>query len=172
VDMAWHLTERIGVLAIGMGVGIGSVEAKGFVEGSSSRAVEESRLRLLPLNASLSYAFDLVAERYAFPLVPTASIGLDYMLWWIHDGAGDVARTTDPKGEGKGGTWGWHYSLGLRLLLDVLAPDMAQSFDLDMGVNNSYLYLEYLVTDIDRFGDKTSLRLSSNTLFFGIAFDF
>lgn len=172
VDMAWHLTERIGVLALGLGVGIGSVSAKGFVEGSTTRAVEESKLRLLPLSGSLSYAFDLIAERYSFPLVPTASVGLDYALWWIYDGAGDVARTTDPKGEGKGGTWGWHYSFGLRLLLDVLAPDMAQSFDLDMGVNNSYLYVEYLVTKLDRFGDRTSLTLSADTLFFGIAFDF
>ena len=49
---------------------------------------------------------------------------------------------------------------------------MARAFDLDMGVNNSYLFAEYLSATIDDFGDRNSLHLGDDTVFFGVAFDF
>ncbi len=171
-SLGWHLINTVGVLSLDLGAGIGSVSADGFVAGTEQRAPEETSIRLLPLSVSLSYALDVFAEPLSFPLVPYVGGGADYVFWWMYNGAGDVATTSDPKGEGKGGTWGYHGTVGLRLLLDVLAPDMAHAFDLDMGVNNSYLFAELLVTRIDRFGERNSLNLSAESFSFGIAFDF
>ena len=172
IDLGWHLSHRVGTLSFDLGAALGSISERGFVSGSSTRSVEDSSMRLLPLSLSLTYAFDLLAERLSFPFVPFGSVGLDYVFWWIYDGEGDVAQSDDPKGKGKGGTYGFHGSFGLRLLLDVLSPDMAQSFDLDMGVNNSFLFVEYLITSISNFGDPDALNLSSGSVFFGIAFEF
>lgn len=170
IDLGWNLFTSFGTLSAGIGFGYGSVTGDAFIEGGDQRAPEETKLRLIPLSASLTYALDIFAQRFSFPLVPFASGGADYVLWSIYDGAGNVAST--PDGEGSGGIPGYHYSFGVRLLLDVFAQDMATSFDHDMGVNNSYLFFEYLVTRIDRFGDGKSMVLSANTPFFGIAFDF
>ncbi|MBM4320513.1 MAG: fibronectin type III domain-containing protein [Deltaproteobacteria bacterium] len=172
LDLGWNLITSAGTLSAGLGFAFGSVTAEAYEAGSSRRSHEETTLRLLPLSLSLTYALDLFAQRFSFPLVPFASAGADYMLWWVYDGKDEVSTTEGPKGEGKGGIPGYHASLGVRLLLDVFAPDMATSFDHDMGVNNSYIFLEYLMTRIDGYADKSSMNLSANTLFFGIAFDF
>jgi len=177
-DFGWNLFTGAGTMTAGFGLGYGSVEAQGLVAdpatggSSGSRAVDESERRLLPLSVSLTYAFDLLAEHLSLPLVPFGSVGLDYCMWWIYDGEGELATTPESKGEGKGGTAGFHFSVGLRLLLDFFAPDMASTFDLDMGVNNTYLFAEYLMTEINDFGDRSSINLSGNSLSFGIAFDF
>jgi hypothetical protein len=60
----------------------------------------------------------------------------------------------------------------LHLLLDFLAPEMATGFDLDAGVNSSYLLIEYTVMKVDDFGDKNSIRLGKDGfLSFGLALE-
>jgi hypothetical protein len=71
----------------------------------------------------------------------------------------------------QGGIAGLHGALGMRLLLDVFEPRAAKGFDLEMGVNHSYLFAEYQVMSINNFGDKNSIDLSDSVLMFGLAFD-
>ncbi len=172
MDVGWHLFQGFGTLAAGLGGAFGSISDRAYVAGSDTRAVEETSIRLVPMSGFLSYSMDWFAREYSFPLVPFGTVGLDYTLWWVYDGSDEVSHTTDPKGDGKGGVRGYHWSLGVKFLLDSLAPHMAQSFDLDMGVNDSYLFGEYIVTTIDDFGDRKSIDLSSEYLQFGISFDF
>jgi len=171
LEFAAHLYQEVGTLAVGVGIGRGSVTGEGFRQ-DGSRADEKSSFTLYPFTTFASYAFDWPAHHWGFPLVPYAKLGVDWVIWDITDGSDDTAKTSDPKGEGSGATWGWHYALGLRLLLDALSPEMARTFDLDMGVNNSYLFIEYLSATVDDFGDHDSIRLGDDAAVFGLAFDF
>ncbi len=171
LECAAHVYQGYGTAAVGFGLGTGSVSAKGH-KADGTRSDEESELSLYPVSLFASYAFDWPMERWGFPLVPYAKLGLDWVIWQITDGSDDTSSTKGPNGRGLGATWGYHYSLGLRLVLDALAPDMARAFDLDMGVNNSYLFAEYFSATVDDFGDANALHLGDDTVFFGLAFDF
>jgi hypothetical protein len=53
------------------------------------------------------------------------------------------------------------------LLLDVLEPSAARAMDAETGVNNSYLFIEWSVSDFG--GDQ--MNVGSNTWVTGLAFE-
>lgn len=162
----------VGSLAVGINVGYMGASAGSLTE-DGERAADRTRFTMLPLRTGLVYRFDVLQNNWRVPLVPTAKIGLDYYLWWVGDGSGVATSTDDGESfRGRGGTAGFHGSLGLHLWLNWFAPGMARTFDVNSGVNNSYLFVEYLVTRVDDFGGSRSWDLSDNALLFGIAFEF
>ena len=169
------LYQGWGTLAAGLGLGYGSVSGKGrLVDGSKSK--DDTTLHLMPGELGLMYQFDWAAERWSIPVVPFARFDLAYTIWWFTNGVGDVSSYEAEDGEtseGYGGTWGYRYGAGLKLLLDVFAPEMAHTFDVDFGVNNSYLVAEAVWSDIDDFGSGESIQVGADAaLYFGIAFEF
>lgn len=175
LEFASHVYQGIGTGSVGVGIGQGSVDAKGLnIDGT--RSTEATSLAIYPLSLFAGYAFDWPAERWGFPLIPYGKLGLDWVLWSVSDGEGETASVSDSStgvdGSGAGGTLGWHYAVGVRLLLDALSPEMARTFDLDMGVNNSYLFVEWLDATVDDFGEDNALHLGAEVVFWGLAFDF
>jgi hypothetical protein len=173
LEFGFHVYQGIGTASVGFGLGQGSVDAQG-VAADGTDATEGTSLSITPLSIFAGYAFDWPAHTYGFPLIPYGKFGIDWVLWTITNGEGEAASVSDPENEGtgEGGTTGWHYAVGVRLLLDSLSPEMARTFDLDMGVNNSYVFVEYLDATIDDFGDEDSLHLGAEVVFWGLAFDF
>ena len=174
-----YIFKRFGKLGFGGHVGIarrkGAVQAAdGGGEGGSEEETGdipgETNFRLIPLRASLFYKYDYSAIHHNIPLVPFVRGGLDYYLWRIADGNGDVSEAADGS-LARGGRAGWHASVGLQFLLDSIDPATAAAFDLSWGVNNSYLFGEYMVTRINSFG-REGLDLSDNQWLFGLAFEF
>lgn len=185
-----HLFDRFGTLTGGGAVGYFSARsgevrpnpcapgnAAVAVSGETSDAPEQSRkakteFTIIPLQAELSYRLDKF-EDYV-PLVPVVRAGLDYDLWTIYgtNASSDQKTATFEKSQpADGGTWGWHYTLGVHLLLDYFAQEMAADFDRDAGVNSTYLTLEFSQISVDDFGSKTSIRLGDTTFQFGLSFD-
>ena len=126
------------------------------------------------MSLDAAYRFTTLADRYSFPLVPYAKAGLAYSLWWMENGVGNISHYTPVGGTtqlARGGTGGLYGTVGLRLLLDVFEPQAARSFDIEMGVNHSYLFAEYQMLNLTDFGNKKSIDLSDNIFAFGIAFD-
>lgn len=168
-----QLYRGIGSLGVGLHVGYFGITAKALNE-DGSRSPDQTQFTALPTRVSAVYRFDLLQERFDVPLVPVAKLGLDYVFWWVGNDAGR-AEVVDDGGErlrGQGGTSGWHASLAMHLLLDWFSQDMARTFDANMGVNNSYLFIEYMWTGIDDFGSSESWDLSDDMLMFGLAFEF
>ena len=129
----------------------------------------ETALRVIPVRASLLSRIDYFARRYRVPLVPTLKIGLDYYLWRIGDSGGDVATANGAMA--RGGKLGWHASAGLNLLLDPLAASRAASMERKWGIANTYLFGEFLHTDVDGFGAQ-GFDFSDNQWLFGLAVEF
>lgn len=150
------------------------------VRGNATTATGETssdrtRLRTVPLRTGLVYRFDYLAERFNVPIALSVKAGLDWYLWWTTGGNG-ISDWEDQNGEnrtvGRGGTTGYHAAFAFHLLLDSLAPDMATSFDNNVGVNNTYIFAELMVARVNDFGGSGSWDLSDTSLLFGLAFEF
>jgi hypothetical protein len=166
--------QEFGSLAVGVGARYGSVSGAARLE-DGTESSDSTELHLLPLTLSLVYRLDVAAERWNIPLVPYGKAGLNYTLWWIFNGRGEVSNAWGTDGEGhagSGGTMGWFASGGLQLLLDFFSQDMATEFDTESGVNSSYLFAEYTMSEVNDFGSAESLDLSSEHLSFGMMFEF
>lgn len=170
LQLVWegHLINDAGSLTLGFSAGYWSAEGKSLLEDGSTVGEDSTSIELYPLAAQLSYRLDQFAD--SFPLAPVVRIGFDYYLWRILDGDDNVGFFAPGK-EAQGGTYGWHASAGVHLLLDYFAPGMAMDFERDGGVYNSYLTVEYIYAQIDEFGSASSIRLGDTTFFIGLALE-
>ena len=174
-ELGYEVYKGVGSLSIAPGFGYSSVSGKGLLL-SGEKSNDTTKLNIFPLYLSLVYRFDWLAIKYNVPIVPVVKGGFDYFFWWITNGLGNVASYTDANGhktKARGGTFGAHVSFGIDFLLDWLAPGMAQDFDSDVGVNNTYIFAEYTMYFVNNFGKGNSFNLSDNkSVFFGMAFEF
>ena len=167
-----QLYRGIGSAGVGVNVGYWGTRARSLTE-DGERGADRTRFDVVPLRIAGVYRFDWLAHQVSVPIVPTLKLGLDYYLWWVGDGRGVAAvEEGGDRFRGQGGTAGMHAAFGLHLLLDWFAPGMARTFDVNTGVNHSYLFVEYLMTKVDDFGSESSWDLSHSGFFFGIAFEF
>ncbi len=167
----WH---GFGTVAVGAGFGYGWADGKAR-NSEGEATTDEVGFNLLPLQASLVYRWDWAAVEHSVPLVPYVKVGLSGAFWWATDAKDNISNTRAADGtgrEGNGLTLGWHVAGGLMFLLDIFSDSMAAGFDNESGVNNSYLFAEYLHTSLDDFGSAESIVLSDDALSFGLAFEF
>lgn len=169
----WRLLHGFGELSAGFGFAYWTKQGTSrSLTGDTTE--DKNELMVLPVSLDLVYRFNPLAEHYNFPLVPYGKVGVMYTFWWSYDGNGEVSEYTDAAGKttkGRGAVAGLHWTAGLRLLLDIFEPQAAKSFDMELGVNHSYLFAEYQSMSINNFGDGKALDLSDNVVFFGLAFD-
>jgi len=161
-----------GELAFGFSAGRWTKEGTARAVGGGSTS-DTTSLTILPLSLDVAYRFTTLADQWQFPLVPYAKAGIGYSLWWMENGVGNISRFTSAGSTqlARGGTGGLYGTVGVRLLLDVFEPQAARSFDIEMGVNHSYLFAEYQMLNLTDFGNKKSIDLSDNLFLFGVAFD-
>jgi hypothetical protein len=169
----YQLFQGYGSLAIGAGISYKSITG----EASEADSDDETQLHMAPLTLGLTYRFDMLAQRWAIPIVPYIKGGLTYAIWWVTNGKGDIANTRNPgspyeERTGWSGTWGLNFGGGVQFLLDVFSDRMAATMDNEMGVNSSYLFVEYMRHSLNDFGSPDSMELSSDGLSFGLMFEF
>ncbi len=167
------LLDGFGDLSIGGSVGWWSIEGKGRkLDGTKSQ--DKTTLTVVPVTVNLGLRLTVLAFRYGFPLVPYARGGLAYAFWWAKDGNDEVSTWIGVDNKvrtAEGGIAGLHGTIGVRLLLDTFEPRAARGFDLESGVNHSYLFAEYQRLSLNNFGDSRTMDLSDSVLMFGLAFD-
>ena len=166
----WHGFGSLGAFGL---VSYGYLAGKGILADGTSSS-DDSTLSLVPVVAGVVYRFDVLAERYNVPLVLALKGGLNYTLWWVRDGTEDLSDYQAEAGDeapGQGGTAGLYGAVALHLLLDFFEPHTAKVFDNDLGVNHSYLFVEYATHWVDDFGSKDSFDLSDDGFVFGLAFE-
>ena len=170
IEFDYQFLRHVGSAAVGVGLGYFSQSGKN--PGQDNQLTDDSStLRLIPISVSGVYRFDLLFERYGIPLIPYGKIGLDYVIWTVTNGNGDVPD--DPVGgRGEGGTLGWHAAVGLSLVLDFLDPVSAHQFDVEMGVNHTHLFAELGHWDVSGLGMANRLRVGDTTWVGGLLFEF
>lgn len=167
-----ELVRGVGSLGLNVSLGYGGVAGKSLdLDGAASG--DTTSFRMAPLRLGAFYRFDWLQERFGVPLVVSGEAGLTSIQWWTSSegGVSDFETEAGTRSVGSGETHGWHAGATAYLLLDTFAPGMAMNFDADSGVNNSYLFVNFMKTEADDFGSKTSWSLSDNTTLFGIGFE-
>lgn len=176
IGFEYEIWNKVGIVAVGANVGYSRITGKGLNPVTDEESTDSTAINVMPLTIQMVYRFDYLAQRFNVPLVPHVKAGFDYWIWWIENGVGDIAEVPGSKPnsvrQGYGGTWGGHVTLGIAFLLDFLAPSMAQTFDVDVGVNNSYIFFEYTWNWINNFGVGNSMDLSDGLFVGGLAFEF
>jgi hypothetical protein len=169
-EFDWQFLHVPGV-SFGLGVmaGVFQDKAKGLDPDTGERAGEKTTLTVLPGHLDIVIRIDVLPKYTRVPLVPFVKAGLSYYIWWVENGRG-LGRSEGTTGYG--GTFGWNFSAGLMLLLDVFEPSAAQTFDQEVGVNNSYIYADFFLARIDQFGSRNKLDLSDITWTVGLAIEF
>jgi hypothetical protein len=172
IELDYQFIHHVGSAAIGLSGGYFHETGNNLlVNPPGTTSADTSTLRLIPLSLSAVYRFDLMYERLHIPLVPYGKLGLDYVLWTINTGNGEVP--TDPTGgHGSGGTLGWHAVVGLSFVLDFLDPTSARQFDTESGVNHTHLFFEYGHYDISGLGASNRLHVGDDTWMAGMMFEF
>ncbi|MBO4350767.1 MAG: fibronectin type III domain-containing protein [Proteobacteria bacterium] len=167
----WQFWRGVGSLGLGFHLAYGNISGKALEEGGG-KSIDNTELHWLPLRLSLVYRFDYLWTRFNFPFTIYAKAGFDYYFWWIYDGSDSIARADDGS-KGYGGTFGFHVVAGLAFVLDWLAPEMEKSFDVEWGINNSYIFAEYMYAQIDNFGAKGAFNLTDKATFhIGLGLEF
>ncbi len=167
-----ELLRGVGTLGLNASVGYGGVSGKAL-ERTGARSGDTTTFRMVPIRLGAFYRFDWLQERYGVPVVLAGEAGLTRIQWRTssESGVSDFVTDEGVRSVGSGTTYGWHAGATFYLLLDTFDPRMAMNFDADSGVNNSYLFVNYMRTEADDFGSKTSWSLSDTTTLFGIGFE-
>jgi hypothetical protein len=140
-----------------------------LADGSGGRSAQTTSLEIMPMYVVGVLRADVIARETAVPLVPYAKVGLGYALWWSSDG--DGASHADDGTVGRGRSYGYQYALGGMLLLDFMDEAAAVQMDNASGVNNSYLFIEWYVSQLDGFGSNDQMQVGTNTWMLGLAFE-
>lgn len=182
VDGQLWRAPHVGTLGIGLGWSYTRWSAfnKPCVVGSSCEPAEDvelppndvpiaqkSTFNIMPMYAVGVLRIDVLARELGVPLVGYGKFGLGYALWWINDGTG-IARTSDGT-PAKDHSIGTQAALGGMFLLDILEPSAGRELDSAAGINNSYVFFEWAVSDYD---GADQMNVGTSTWVTGLAAEF
>lgn len=173
----WLVFKGFGSIGLGGGAGFTWAQAAALnSDGSSSSSgsdgttTNQTGLWMIPLRFDVNYRFDYFAQRNNFPLVPYIRGGLDYIIWFVTDANGDIAKDAQSGNQALGGRFGFHFGVGFQFLLDILEPRAAKTFDNELGVNHTYLFVEWNWTWAGIL--SPGLNLSDSSFRAGLMFQF
>ena len=157
--VSWSVFQALGSLEVGLQSGYfqRSGSAQLLAGGASG---DTTTFKMIPTSATLTYRFDLLADRWNVPFAPYGRLALERYNWWVTDGAGHSVKS--------GATNGWSAAAGLALLLDFFDPTLAREMDQDTGINHTYVFAEARKTYVSDFGSSSSWDLSND----GVSYSF
>ena len=166
LELDWQVLRIpfVGTLGPGIGWGYTHMSAPALFN-TGEESAEETNLAIMPMYGVAVLRVDELARRTAVPLVGYAKAGLGYGIYWTGN---------DQETQRRGNTWGTHFALGGMFLLDVIDRRSAVEIDNEWGVNNTYLFVEWMVSNLDDFKgprDRSAMHIGTNTWMLGLAFE-
>jgi hypothetical protein len=166
LEVDWQALRIPSVGTIGPGVGWAYThmsEPAKLATGTGTSS-ENTYLGIMPMYGAGVLRVDVLARETSVPLVGYAKLGVGLALYWTGN---------DLESQAKGHTWGMHYALGAMLLLDNFDKQAAMQLDNELGINNTYVFLEWMKADLSGFGgSKTdSLNVGTTTWVLGLAIE-
>jgi hypothetical protein len=123
---------------------------------AGSPSPDRTSFSVIPTSLTLTYRTDFLYERFGWPLVPYARVGLERYNWWV---------TKGDKWKAKGATNGYSATGGVAFIIDFLDPDAGRDLSREVGVNHTALYFDVTKSKVNDFGSKKSFDLSEDVLF-------
>jgi hypothetical protein len=163
---AFRLWE-IASLGIGGAIHYTSFNGRTFDDGDQPVEGNASKLQIVPMHAVGVLRLDYLVRRTQVPLAFYGKVGPGWAFW----ASSDSVRNSDVSGvNGSGATIGPLFALGGMVLLDPMERKRATALDEDWGINHSYVYFEFLTSQL---GEQATnqLRLGTDTWLFGVALE-
>jgi hypothetical protein len=166
LEFDWQIFRIPWVGTIGPGLGWGYSHSGGIATKVSDGqpSAESTFLNIMPMYGVGVLRVDVLARETAIPLVAYGKAGVGYALWW----SGNDIET-----QGKGHSWGTQFGVGGMLLLDAFDPHSAVELDNEFGINNTYFFAEWMVSNLNGFGasNHSVLNAGANTWMLGLAIE-
>jgi hypothetical protein len=149
-----------GAVEVGLGLGYFARTGNAIDEGTGQPTGEETKLKILPLTASIGYRFDMPSRRWDIPLMAFVKGNVQWDYWWVTGLDGNTVES--------GGTWGYGATGGVGFLLDFIDRAMAREADRDTGVNDTWLVFDVTKSWVDDFGSSSSWKLGTKGVSLGV----
>ena len=154
IAIGWQFIRQLGI-----NLGASYSRSKGMAKTISGRpSGDKVKTRLVPVDLSCVYRLAFIKDQI---VVPYVAAGLTHTLYQTQ--LNDDQRT--------GGQSGYHVKGGIQFLLDLLDPTAAYTMKRDSRVENTYLFVEYYLSEVDDFGSE-SIDLGSKGVVGGLVFEF
>lgn len=168
IEWGWQISRRMGIFGLDAGVGYFQQTGQGvnpdpevLDPGDWEQSREEYVFRIIPTEVSAVYRLAYFENQL---LVPFVKGGIDYYGFW--------ESRKDGEEDFYGGKWGYHYGGGVQFLLDYFDRRHSNKLDMDYGINNTYLIIEYRRASVDNFGEDEGFDFSNSTLLGGLMFEY
>jgi hypothetical protein len=126
---------------------------------------EHTMLTAWPLTAALTGRLDIFHEQL---LVPTARIGMDYWLWkenwYVNPDVGGTSAIS-------GGELGWHWGVGVNLLLDRFDKRRASWLATSMGIDDTYVVVDWRTQTLGQWGEDGVSLFDGSMITIGLKLD-
>jgi len=169
-EVDWQVLHIPHFGSLGPGVGWQFTTFTGnapFGDGSGT-SQQPTSIWVMPAYAVAVLRIDALARDFDIPLVPYAKVGVAYTLYEARD-AGATSVASDGV-RGSGAELGYQMQGGAMLHLNFFAPQAGLDMDAATGVNNAYLFWEWMYSDVSSFG--RGMQLGASTWMAGVAIEF
>ena len=126
---------------------------------------QDTNLAIMPMYGVAVLRIDTLARETVIPLVAYGKAGIGYGLYWSSDVLGTHLE---------GHTWGTQFALGGMLLLDEFDEHAAVEMDNEWGINNSYIFGEWMMANLNGFGSSNNgsvMNIGTNTWVIGLGLE-
>ncbi len=170
IEVDWQALRipHFGSFGPGVGWGYTHFGADALLSnGTGQRSDQRTTLSIMPMYLVGVLRVDVLAQETPVPLAGYAKAGFGYALWWAGDGDGTAHG--DDGTLGRGASYGPQFALGGMLLLDALDPTAAVELDNATGVNNSYFFVEWYLSQLGTSGNQ--MQVGTNTFMLGLCLE-
>jgi hypothetical protein len=180
LEVDWQIwrAPHLGTLGVGAGWAItrmsGANKLPAGVDNVPPQNIQqETTFTIMPMYGVGVLRVDVLSHDYGIPFVGYGKFGLAVAPWWINNGIATASSCTsdDPDTrrciKGRDTSIGTQASLGAMLSLDWLEPSAGAELDNTMGINNTYIFFEWSVSNYP----GKQMNVGSNTWVTGFAFE-
>jgi hypothetical protein len=169
VELDWQALRipYVGTLGPGFGWGYTSMSAMAKLSGTNTDSAENTSLWIMPMYVAAVGRIDVLARELGIPIVPYAKLGTGYAFWKTSN---DLGTSVYQGTSGKGHSYGLHIAGGVALQLDFLDAASSAQLENSAGINHSYLYLEWMYTNLGAFVPG-QMHVGSSSWVTGLAFE-
>ncbi|HVH41520.1 MAG TPA: MXAN_2562 family outer membrane beta-barrel protein [Labilithrix sp.] len=170
VEIDWQVLRIPRVGTIGPGLAMNTVTLDGPAGGGTK---DEPSLTIRPFTLAAVLRADVFWRELGVPIAPFAKMGLGAGFWNVSNANG-TSRVSLDGGlyiSGSGVTWGTYLAGGVAFPLDALDEGASRSIDAAVGINNTYLYVEYYWLNLNGLAQDTALHVGTSTWAAGLAFE-
>lgn len=173
VDWQAFRIPYFGTLGPGIGIEYTKISGQSFVASDPTLQTragpgETSSLTIFPIYAVAVLRVDYLAREVKIPIVPYLKLGVGSAFWSVGTGDGTASQNGV---KGHGFSYGPQFALGGMFLLDAIDPVSAIEMDANTGVNNSYFFVEWYLSELNGFGSGGQLQVGTNTWVLGLALE-